>query len=90
MINMHDVAGQASVVFLTLDCPRCDVAQQCVREGTTPNLARLLPSGGWELRETPGTLTLPGASGFLPRLPADAVRRRSPPTLRWRWSSRGR
>jgi hypothetical protein len=70
MVNMHDVVGKASVLFLTLDCLRYDVAERCLRDGATPNLARLLPAGAWEKRETPGTFTLPAHlaffHGFLP------------------------
>src|SRR5438477_8303258 len=73
MLNMHDVVGRAGVLFLTLDCLRHDVAVRCLAAGTTPNLARLLPPGGWEARETPGTFTLPAHlaffHGFLPTPP---------------------
>ncbi|MEU6799897.1 STM4013/SEN3800 family hydrolase [Streptomyces neyagawaensis] len=41
--------------------------------GQTPRLAKVLPSGAWEERRTPGTFTLPAHiaffSGFLPKLP---------------------
>jgi hypothetical protein len=70
VIDMHDVVGKANVLFVTLDCLRFDVAQRCLRDGTMPELARLLPEGGWEARETPGTFTLPAHlaffHGFLP------------------------
>lgn len=75
MINMHDVVGRASVLFLTLDCLRYDVARRCLDEGRTPHFGRLLPSGGWERRETPGTFTLPAHvaffHGFLPTPPGN-------------------
>jgi hypothetical protein len=67
---MHDVVGKANILFVTLDCLRYDVAQRCLLDGRTPILARLLPEGGWEARETPGTFTLAAHlaffHGFLP------------------------
>ena len=67
---MHDVVGKANILFVTLDCLRFDVARRCLRDGHTPELARMLPEGGWEARETPGTFTLPAHlaffHGFLP------------------------
>jgi hypothetical protein len=73
MIDMHQVVGRADVLFVTLDCLRFDVACRALEEGLTPNLARLLPAGGWERRETPGTFTLAAHQaffhGFLPTPP---------------------
>jgi hypothetical protein len=67
---MHEVVGRTNLLFVTLDCLRLDVARRCLAEGRTPNLGRLLPPGGWEARETPGTFTLPAHlaffHGFLP------------------------
>jgi hypothetical protein len=46
------------------------VACRALAEGRTPNLAAVLPPGGWERRETPGTFTLAAHlaffHGFLP------------------------
>lgn len=68
-LDMNAVVGRANVLFVTLDCLRYDVARWCHERGRTPNLARLLP-GGWEMRETSGTFTLPAHlaffHGFLP------------------------
>jgi len=68
--DMHDVVGRMNVLFVTLDCLRLDSARRCLRDGRTPALARVLPPGGWEARETPGTFTLPAHlaffHGFLP------------------------
>ena len=70
MIDMHDVVGRSNILFITFDCLRLDVARRCLIEGRTPVLATLLPAGGWEARETPGTFTLPAHfaffHGFLP------------------------
>jgi hypothetical protein len=70
MIDMHDVVGRANILFVTLDCLRLDVARRCLIEGQTPILSAVLPPGGWEARETPGTFTLPAHlaffHGFLP------------------------
>ena len=67
---MHQVVGRADVLFVTLDCLRYDVARRALAEGRTPNLAAVLPPGGWEKRETPGTFTLAAHlaffHGFLP------------------------
>lgn len=70
MIDMHDVVGRRNILFVTFDCLRLDVAQRCLADGRIPNLARILPTIGWEPRETPGTFTLPAHlaffHGFLP------------------------
>jgi hypothetical protein len=70
MLDMHQVVGHANVLFITLDCLRYDVAVRALAEGRTPILADLLPPGGWEARDTPGTFTLPAHlaffHGFLP------------------------
>jgi hypothetical protein len=70
MIDMHDVVGPTNILFLTLDCLRYDVAQRAMADGRTPFLTSVLPSSGWEARETPGTFTLPAHlaffHGFLP------------------------
>jgi hypothetical protein len=70
VIDMHDVVGRTSLLFVTLDCLRFDVARGCLDAGCTPVLARQLPPEGWEARETPGTFTLPAHlaffHGFLP------------------------
>ncbi|MFE9661799.1 STM4013/SEN3800 family hydrolase [Streptomyces sp. NPDC005955] len=74
MTNAADVVlTGTNILFVTLDSLRYDVARTALDEGRTPHLARLLPGGGWELRQTPGTFTLPAHmalfSGFLPKLP---------------------
>lgn len=70
MLDMHQVVGHANVLFVTLDCLRYDVARDALADGRTPNLASVLPPGGWEARETPGTFTLAAHlaffHGFLP------------------------
>jgi Sulfatase len=70
MINMNEVVGRANFLFVTLDCLRYDVARRALAGGKTPNLRAVLPAGGWEARETPGTFTLAAHlaffHGFLP------------------------
>ncbi|MFF8812433.1 STM4013/SEN3800 family hydrolase [Streptomyces pactum] len=67
------VHSGTSILFVTLDSLRWDVAQSALAEGLTPGLAGLLPTGGWERRHTPGSFTLPAHMaffhGFLPKLP---------------------
>ncbi|WAU79967.1 STM4013/SEN3800 family hydrolase [Streptomyces sp. Qhu-G9] len=67
------VRSGASIVFVTLDSLRYDVAQRVLEAGRTPCLAERLPGGVWERRHTQGTFTLPAHmaffSGFLPKLP---------------------
>ncbi|MFJ9032152.1 STM4013/SEN3800 family hydrolase [Streptomyces sp. NPDC102274] len=74
MINAAQIIDSGtSILFVTLDSLRHDVAQTAFDEGRTPRLAKLLPGGMWERRQTPGTFTLPAHmaffSGFLPKLP---------------------
>lgn len=67
------IRTQTSILFVTLDSLRYDTARTAYDTGLTPHLASLLPEGGWERRQTPGTFTLPAHiaffSGFLPKLP---------------------
>ncbi|MFG2883930.1 STM4013/SEN3800 family hydrolase [Streptomyces sp. NPDC048297] len=73
MIDAAKVIGtETSILFITLDSLRYDVARAALHAGQTPNLAKMLPGGVWEERRTPGTFTLPAHiaffSGFLPKL----------------------
>ncbi|MFF4405664.1 STM4013/SEN3800 family hydrolase [Streptomyces sp. NPDC001262] len=74
MINAADIiTSGTSILFVTLDSLRYDVARSAYGEDMTPHLAALLPEGGWQRRQTPGTFTLPAHTaffhGFLPKLP---------------------
>ncbi|MFI9357053.1 STM4013/SEN3800 family hydrolase [Streptomyces lydicus] len=74
MINTAEIIQSGtSILFITLDSLRYDVARAALHAGQTPHLAKLLPGGQWEERRTPGTFTLPAHmaffSGFLPKLP---------------------
>jgi Sulfatase len=68
--NMNDVVGTHDLLFVTIDTLRYDVAVELLAGGRLPNLARVLPSGGWEERHTPGSFTFAAHSaffaGFLP------------------------
>jgi hypothetical protein len=61
--------GTHDILLMTLDTLRFDVAVEALRDGLTPNLARVLP-GGWELRHAPGNFTWSSHqaffAGFLP------------------------
>lgn len=65
MIDAASVVHTHDVVLLTLDSLRFDVAEAALAAGHTPNLATLLPGGGWQERHTPGTFTLPAHQAFL-------------------------
>ncbi|MFF6997501.1 STM4013/SEN3800 family hydrolase [Streptomyces sp. NPDC008313] len=74
MINVAEIVQSGTgILFVTLDSLRYDVADSALHAGRTPCLARVLPGGVWERRQTPGTFTLPAHmaffSGFLPKLP---------------------
>ncbi|MEV6316021.1 hypothetical protein [Streptomyces sp. NPDC051776] len=60
-INAHQVIGEEgrSILFVTLDSLRYDVACEALAAGRTPRRAGWLPGGQWEERTTPGTFTLP-------------------------------
>lgn len=70
MLNARALIPSHDVLFITLDTLRFDVAQDAWRNGQTPILARVLPSGGWEMRHAPGSFTLASHmaffAGFLP------------------------
>ncbi len=62
--------GSHDLLFITLDTLRYDVAQECLKTGLTPNLARLLPGGKWDRRHSPASFTYAAHqaffAGFLP------------------------
>jgi hypothetical protein len=70
MIDAANLIGRCDVLLLTLDTLRYDVAAACLRAGRTPNLAAVLPPGGWEERHSPGSFTYAAHqaffAGFLP------------------------
>lgn len=67
---MNRIVGTHDIALVTLDTLRYDVAQDALARGLTPNLARVLPPGGWEERHTPGSFTYAAHAaffaGFLP------------------------
>ncbi len=67
---MLNHVGRSNILFATLDTLRYDVAQAMYESGQLPNLARCLPSSGWERRHTPATFTYAAHhaffAGFLP------------------------
>jgi arylsulfatase A-like enzyme len=70
MMNAQALIGSHDVLFITFDSLRFDVAQAALERGLMPNLARVLPSSGWEARHTPGNFTFAAHqaffAGFLP------------------------
>jgi hypothetical protein len=70
MIRARGLVGTHDILFMTLDCLRHDVACDLLASGRTPNLAGILPAGGWEERHSPATFTLAAHAaffaGFLP------------------------
>jgi hypothetical protein len=70
MIVAKDLIGSHDVLLMTFDSLRFDVAQAALERGLIPNLARVLPSSGWEARHTPGNFTFAAHqaffAGFLP------------------------
>jgi len=85
-VNMNHVVGSHDVLFLVIDTLRYDVATDELRAGRTPNLARVLPAGGWEERHTPGSFTYAAHqaffAGFLPT-PAKPGRHPRPFAIRF-------
>jgi hypothetical protein len=70
MLNARQLVGTCDVVLITLDALRYDVAARCIDAGSTPEFARLLPGGQWEMRHSPGNFTYSAHhaffAGFLP------------------------
>jgi hypothetical protein len=70
MLTANQLVGTHDVLLVTLDTLRFDVAQQALDRDWTPNLARHLPTGGWECRHSPGNFTYAAHqaffAGFLP------------------------
>lgn len=70
MLNARGLIGTHDVLLLTLDTLRYDVARDALAQGRTPNLAAVLPEGGWEARHSPGNFTYAAHhsffAGFLP------------------------
>ncbi|MFE6485422.1 STM4013/SEN3800 family hydrolase [Streptomyces sp. NPDC057757] len=74
MINAAEIVESGtSILFITFDSLRYDVARDTLHAGRTPHLASALPGKAWERRHTQGTFTLPAHmaffSGFLPKMP---------------------
>jgi hypothetical protein len=70
MLNARALIGTHDVLLMTLDTLRYDVARNALGQGRTPNLAAVLPEGGWEKRHTSGSFTYAAHhaffAGFLP------------------------
>ncbi|RCJ29047.1 metalloenzyme domain-containing protein [Nostoc minutum NIES-26] len=70
MLDMNQIVGKSDILFITLDTLRYDVARDLLAQGRTPNLAAVLPEGGWEERHSPGNFTYAAHhaffAGFLP------------------------
>ena len=70
MLDARRLLGTHDILFVTLDALRYDVAERLRAAGRTPNLAAVLPNGGWEKRHSPGNFTFAAHAaffaGFLP------------------------
>jgi hypothetical protein len=70
MIDARALIGTHNVLLVTLDTLRYDAARDALAAGRTPNLAAVLPPGGWEPRHSPGSFTYAAHhaffAGFLP------------------------
>jgi hypothetical protein len=70
MIDARALIGTHDVLLVTLDTLRYDAARDALAAGHTPNLAAVLPPGGWEARHSPGSFTYAAHhaffAGFLP------------------------
>jgi hypothetical protein len=64
MLNARALIPTHDVLFITLDTLRYDVAQQAWQNGDTPNLARVLPETGWEMRHSPASFTYAAHHAF--------------------------
>lgn len=75
MVPAQRLIGTCDLVFVTLDTLRFDVARDCLENGRTPELARILPLTGWERRHSPASFTYAAHhaffAGFLPTPAAD-------------------
>lgn len=69
-MDINQLVGTHDILFVTLDTLRYDVARNLLAQGRTPNLAAVLPTGGWEERHSPGNFTYAAHhaffAGFLP------------------------
>ncbi|GIF43707.1 STM4013/SEN3800 family hydrolase [Actinoplanes xinjiangensis] len=67
---MRELIGSHDLLFVTLDTLRYDVAVECLADGRTPYLAKVLPGGVWERRHSPASFTYAAHhaffAGFLP------------------------
>lgn len=70
MLDLNQIVGTHDILFITFDTLRYDVAKNLLARGRTPNLAAVLPKGGWEERHSPGNFTYAAHhaffAGFLP------------------------
>ena len=80
MIDASRLIGSHDVLFVTLDTLRYDVAAQLYAAGRTPQLAGVLPPGGWEKRIVPAAVSRTSRTRgrTCPRKVAD---RKHPPEL---------
>jgi len=69
-IATPQLIGGHSILMITFDTLRYDVAMSAMASGNTPHLSNWLPNNEWELRHTPGNFTYAAHqaffAGFLP------------------------
>lgn len=72
--------GSHDMLLMTFDTLRLDVARDALARGDTPNLAALLPAGGWEHRHSPASFTFAAHQAFFAGfLPTPAIPREQDP-----------
>lgn len=64
MLDVRRLFGTHNILFVTLDTLRYDVAAELYGAGRIPNLAAVLPAGGWEKRHSPGNFTFAAHAAF--------------------------
>ena len=63
-IAANRLIGSHDILFVSFDTLRYDVAQECLQQGRTPNLARVLPQQTWEKRHSPANFTYAAHHAF--------------------------
>ncbi|HTU23155.1 MAG TPA: STM4013/SEN3800 family hydrolase [Gemmataceae bacterium] len=64
MLDARQIVGTHDILLVTLDTLRYDVAAELQAASRIPNLAAVLPAGGWEKRHAPGSFTFASHAAF--------------------------
>lgn len=63
-IAANYLIGSHDILFVSFDTLRYDIAQECLQQGRTPNLAGVLPQQTWEKRHSPANFTYAAHHAF--------------------------